>query len=88
MHNEYIAVTPPDRNDALPKFKAGDKVMLPRDNMIVPREFSGRTGTVTEVHADMQVQGAPGSPLSPTYMVQLDGEDDAMLVGEDWLELE
>ena len=70
------------------KFKAGDRIVLPSDKLIVPREFSGRRGVVTEVHADLQVQGAPGSRLAPTYMVLFDGEDDALLVGEDWLELE
>ena len=74
----------------MPRFKVGDKVVLPSDKIIVPREFSGRTGTVTEVRADMPVQGTPGKAggrLAPTYMVKLEGEDDAMLVGEDWLEL-
>ena len=74
----------------MPKFKIGDNVVLPRDKIIVPREFVGRSGTVTEVYADMPVQGTPGMPgdrLAPTYMVKLEGEDDAMLVGEDWLEL-
>ena len=71
----------------MPRFKVGDKVVLPSDKIIVPREFSGRTGTVTEVHADMPVQSMPGQRLAPTYMVKLEGEDDAMLVGEDWLEL-
>lgn len=71
----------------MPKFKVGDKVVLPSDKLIVPRAFSGRTGTVTEVHADVPVQNTPSDSLVPTYMVQFDGEEDAMLVGEDWLEL-
>ena len=70
----------------MPKFKVGDKVVLPTDKIVVPRAFSGRTGTVSEVHADLPVQGARGAPLAATYMVLLDGEDDAVLVGEDWLE--
>lgn len=71
----------------MPKFEIGDKVVLPRDKIVVPREFLGRTGTVTEVLADLPVQGARGAPLAATYMVLFDGEDDAVLVGEDWLEL-
>ena len=70
----------------MPKFKVGDKVVLPRDKIIVPREFSGWTGTVTEVYAEIQVQNTPGGHEAPTYMVKFEGEDDAMLVGEDWLE--
>ena len=69
----------------MPKFKVGDRVMLPRDNIIVPREFSGRTGTVTEVYAEIQVQNTAGDREVPTYMVKFEGEDDAVLVGEDWL---
>ena len=73
--------------DAMARFKVGDKVVLPSDKIIVPREFSGRSRTITEVYADMPVQSNPGDRLAPTYMVKLEGEDDAMLVGEDWLEL-
>lgn len=71
----------------MPKFKVGDKVVLPSDKIIVPREFSGRMGTVTEVHTETPVQNTPGDRLAPTYMVKLEGEDDVLLVGEDWLEL-
>lgn len=71
----------------MPKFKVGDQVVLPSDKLIVPQAFSGRTGTVTEVYAEIQVQSTPRDRLAPTYMVRFDGEDDAMLIGEDWLEL-
>ncbi len=71
----------------MPKFKVGDKVVLPSDNIIVPQEFSGRTGTITEVYAEMRVQNTPSDPWVPTYMVEFEGEDDAMLVEEDWLDL-
>ena len=70
----------------MPKFDVGDKVVFARDNVIVPQDFAGRLGTVTEVHADMQVQNRPGDPWVPTYMVLFKGEDGAMLVEEDWLE--
>ena len=70
----------------MPKFKVGDKVVLPSDNILVPKEFSGLTGTVTQVHAEMQVKNRPSDPWVPTYMVQFQGEDDAMLIEEDWLE--
>ena len=69
------------------RFKVGDKIVLPSDKIIVPREFSGRSGTITEVFADMPVHSDPGQRLAPTYMVKVEREDDAMLVGEDWLEL-
>ena len=63
----------------MPKFKVGDKVVLPKDKIIVPREFSGRTGTVTEVNAEIQVQTTAGDREVPTYMVKFEGEGDAML---------
>ena len=68
------------------KFKVGDKVALPSDNLFVPKEFSGRTGIVAEVYAELQVQSRPGDPWVATYMVQFEGEDEAMLIEEDWLE--
>lgn len=71
----------------MPKFKVGDKVVFARNNRVVAQEFAGRSGTVTEVYADLQVQNMPGDPWVPTYMVHLEGEDDPMLVEEDWLEI-
>ena len=70
----------------MPKFNVGDKVVFATDNLIVPQDFSGRSGKVTEVYAEMQVQNGPGDTWVPTYMIQFEGEDDAMLVEEDWLE--
>ena len=70
----------------MPKFKVGDKVVLPAGKIAVPREFAGWTGTVTEVHDELQVQSGPSDPRVPTYMVRFEGEDGAFLIEEDWLE--
>ena len=70
----------------MPEFIVGDKVVFVTDKLIVPQDFAGRSGNVTEVYALMQVQNKPGDPWVPTYMIQFEGEDDAMLVEEDWLE--
>lgn len=71
----------------MPKFEIGATVVFAKDNVLVPRDFSGRMGTVTEVLADLQVQNTPADPWVPTYMVRFDGEQEAMLVEEDWLEM-
>ncbi len=70
----------------MPEFNVGDKVVFARDKPLLAQDFAGRLGTVTEVHADMQVQNRPDDPWVPTYMVLFEGEDGAMLVEEDWLE--
>ena len=70
----------------MPKFNVGDKVVFATDKLIAPQDFTGRSGKVTEVYAAMQVQNKPGDPWVPTYMIQFEGEDDAMLVEDDWPE--
>lgn len=68
------------------KYSVGAKVAFAEDKLILAPEFAGRSGRVTEVYSEMQVQNLPGDPWVPTYMVLFEGENDAMLEEEDWLQ--
>ena len=70
----------------MPKYSVGAKVAFAEDKLNLAPEFAGRSGRVTEVYSEMQVQNLPGDPRVPTYMVLFEGENDAMLEEEDWLQ--